>query len=161
VPFERLQDPYGRRFWPKFKGRDGCRTPLPWDSGPHAASAVPSRGCRSLPRTLALNVAAQDADPDSVLNFARGPSRCARMPRRCMRRHRLRHRIGRRHCARPAALRAARTGCALVCLFNLGEEALPVALPSLEAILLSGAVRRTATQTLLERNGFLIAELQR
>jgi alpha-glucosidase len=30
VPFERLQDPYGKTFWPEFKGRDGCRTPMPW-----------------------------------------------------------------------------------------------------------------------------------
>ncbi|MDU8945126.1 alpha-amylase family glycosyl hydrolase [Ovoidimarina sediminis] len=30
VAFEELQDPYGKRFWPKFKGRDGCRTPMPW-----------------------------------------------------------------------------------------------------------------------------------
>jgi len=31
IPFERLQDPYGIAFWPKFKGRDGCRTPMVWD----------------------------------------------------------------------------------------------------------------------------------
>lgn len=30
VPFEELQDPYGIRFWPKYHGRDGCRTPIPW-----------------------------------------------------------------------------------------------------------------------------------
>ncbi len=30
VSYEDLQDPYGIRFWPKFKGRDGCRTPMPW-----------------------------------------------------------------------------------------------------------------------------------
>lgn len=30
VPFEQLQDPYGIAFWPTFKGRDGCRTPMPW-----------------------------------------------------------------------------------------------------------------------------------
>ena len=30
VPYEDLQDPYGKRFWPKFRGRDGCRTPMPW-----------------------------------------------------------------------------------------------------------------------------------
>ncbi|MDP4486789.1 alpha-glucosidase family protein [Pseudoalteromonas piscicida] len=30
VAFEELQDPYGITFWPNFKGRDGCRTPLPW-----------------------------------------------------------------------------------------------------------------------------------
>ncbi|GAA5068896.1 alpha-glucosidase family protein [Roseibacterium beibuensis] len=32
VSYEDLQDPYGIRFWPKFKGRDGCRTPIPWIS---------------------------------------------------------------------------------------------------------------------------------
>jgi alpha-glucosidase len=30
VAFEDLQDPYGIQFWPEFKGRDGCRTPIPW-----------------------------------------------------------------------------------------------------------------------------------
>ncbi len=32
IAFEQLQDPYGVAFWPKFKGRDGCRTPMPWQS---------------------------------------------------------------------------------------------------------------------------------
>lgn len=31
IAFEDLQDPYGITFWPKFKGRDGCRTPMPWE----------------------------------------------------------------------------------------------------------------------------------
>ena len=36
VPFEALQDPYGIAFWPEFKGRDGCRTPMVWDdAAPH------------------------------------------------------------------------------------------------------------------------------
>ncbi|WP_298935084.1 alpha-glucosidase [uncultured Ruegeria sp.] len=30
VPFEKLQDPYGIEFWPEYKGRDGCRTPMVW-----------------------------------------------------------------------------------------------------------------------------------
>jgi alpha-glucosidase len=30
IAFEDLQDPYGIRFWPEFKGRDGCRTPMVW-----------------------------------------------------------------------------------------------------------------------------------
>jgi alpha-glucosidase len=30
VAFEDLRDPYGIAFWPKFRGRDGCRTPIPW-----------------------------------------------------------------------------------------------------------------------------------
>jgi alpha-glucosidase len=32
IAFEDLQDPYGITFWPTFKGRDGCRTPMPWQS---------------------------------------------------------------------------------------------------------------------------------
>jgi alpha-glucosidase len=30
VPFEKLQDPWGIAGWPVTKGRDGCRTPMPW-----------------------------------------------------------------------------------------------------------------------------------
>lgn len=30
IAFEDLQDPYGINLWPEFKGRDGCRTPMPW-----------------------------------------------------------------------------------------------------------------------------------
>ena len=31
LAFEDLQDPYGIEFWPEFKGRDGCRTPMVWE----------------------------------------------------------------------------------------------------------------------------------
>lgn len=31
IAFKDLQDPYGITFWPNFKGRDGCRTPIPWN----------------------------------------------------------------------------------------------------------------------------------
>ena len=32
VAFEDIQDPYGVEFWPEFKGRDGCRTPMVWEN---------------------------------------------------------------------------------------------------------------------------------
>jgi alpha-glucosidase len=32
LQFEDLRDPYGIRFWPGYKGRDGCRTPIPWQN---------------------------------------------------------------------------------------------------------------------------------
>lgn len=32
IAFDDLQDPYGIEFWPEFKGRDGCRTPMPWSA---------------------------------------------------------------------------------------------------------------------------------
>ncbi|GHF74324.1 alpha-amylase family glycosyl hydrolase [Seohaeicola zhoushanensis] len=30
LAFEDIQDPYGKEFWPEYKGRDGCRTPMVW-----------------------------------------------------------------------------------------------------------------------------------
>jgi alpha-glucosidase len=71
VPADRLRDPYGRRFWPRFKGRDGCRTPMPWDASAHAGFTTGEPWLPVDPVHLALNVAAQEADPDSVLHFAR------------------------------------------------------------------------------------------
>ncbi len=36
LSFEDLRDPFGIAFWPRFAGRDGCRTPMPWTAGaPH------------------------------------------------------------------------------------------------------------------------------
>ena len=72
VPFELLQDPYGITFWPEFKGRDGCRTPMPWTG--EAPNAGFTTGTPWLPVAephLAANVEKQDQDPDSMLNFQR------------------------------------------------------------------------------------------
>ncbi|MBI5447582.1 MAG: alpha glucosidase [Gammaproteobacteria bacterium] len=41
VPFEKMRDPYGIRFYPEFKGRDGCRTPMPWTSEGGFSQAEP------------------------------------------------------------------------------------------------------------------------
>ena len=36
LTFEDLTDPFGIAFWPEFKGRDGCRTPMVWQQdAPH------------------------------------------------------------------------------------------------------------------------------
>ncbi len=32
LTYDDLRDPYGIEFWPEFKGRDGCRTPMVWDA---------------------------------------------------------------------------------------------------------------------------------
>lgn len=67
VPYESLRDPYGIAFWPNFKGRDGCRTPMPWDDSAHAgfSPADPWLPIDGKHKTLA--VARQEVDPDSVL----------------------------------------------------------------------------------------------
>lgn len=71
VPFEALQDPYGKVFWPKFKGRDGCRTPMPW-SGEDSAGFSEGQPWLPIPDAhRAISVAAQESDPHSVLNVVR------------------------------------------------------------------------------------------
>lgn len=72
VPFERLQDPIGKSFWPKFKGRDGCRTPMPWTGqAPHGGFSNVEPWLPVDGRHLALNVAEQEISPKSVLSVAR------------------------------------------------------------------------------------------
>ena len=36
LTYEDLQDPFGVNLWPEVKGRDGCRTPMPWQDAPNA-----------------------------------------------------------------------------------------------------------------------------
>ena len=64
LAFEDLQDPYGIEFWPEFKGRDGCRTPMVWvtDNADGRLYHAASPGCRSRRRIWPLSVAAQDRD---------------------------------------------------------------------------------------------------
>ncbi len=71
VPFEQLQDPYGIAFWPNFKGRDGCRTPMPWNAEPQAgfSSGQPWLPVPEMHRAHA--VATQEHDSASVLQAFR------------------------------------------------------------------------------------------
>lgn len=72
LPFEALQDPYGIAFWPEFKGRDGCRTPMPWDGKqPHAGFTSGQPWLPVPPEHAASAVAAQDHESHSALNVAR------------------------------------------------------------------------------------------
>ena len=71
LEFDELTDPPGIRFWPEYKGRDGCRTPMPWTK---ARNAGFTRGTPWLPvkaPQAARNVAGQERDAGSVLAFYR------------------------------------------------------------------------------------------
>jgi len=72
LAYEDLQDPVGLTFWPESKGRDGCRTPMVWNSD------LPYTGFSERPSWLPvpsahipLAVNEQEKDGDSVLLFAR------------------------------------------------------------------------------------------
>ena len=72
IPFERLQDPEAIANWPLTLSRDGARTPLPWEAS--ASEAGFTTAIPWLPlgeENLGRAVNAQEADPDSLLNFTR------------------------------------------------------------------------------------------
>ncbi len=71
VPFELLQDPYGVTFWPTFKGRDGCRTPMPWSDTEQAGFSDATPWLPVAESHAARNVATQEREPASVLNAVR------------------------------------------------------------------------------------------
>ena len=72
IAFEDLRDPYGIRFWPSFKGRDGCRTPMPWSANDENAGFSATKPWLPVPpehRARAVDV--QQGDRRSVLAFYR------------------------------------------------------------------------------------------
>ncbi len=72
IKFEDLQDPTGIQFWPQYKGRDGCRTPMPWDASLENAGFGAGKPWLPIePAHQQVSAAAQESDPGSVLNFYR------------------------------------------------------------------------------------------
>jgi alpha-glucosidase len=72
LAFEDLRDPYGIRFWPAFKGRDGCRTPMPWAKGADHAGFSTAKPWLPIPDAhKARAVDALESDRRSVLHFYR------------------------------------------------------------------------------------------
>jgi len=72
IAFQDLEDPWGIEFWPDFKGRDGCRTPMPWSSSQSNGGFSPVKPWLPLPQEhLALAVDEQEKDPSSVLQTFR------------------------------------------------------------------------------------------
>lgn len=72
VAYEDIQDPYGKPFWPEYKGRDGCRLPMVWNQ--HELHAGFSKEKTWLPvdaNQLPMAVKQQQTDKQSVLNRTR------------------------------------------------------------------------------------------
>jgi alpha-glucosidase len=67
---EDVKDPVGRTGWPKDKGRDGERTPMQWDASPNAGFSTATKTWLPVPPSASrYNVAIEERDPDSILNF--------------------------------------------------------------------------------------------
>jgi alpha-glucosidase len=120
---DQLKDPVGDLYYPLFKGRDGCRTPMPWDAA--KANFGFSSGTPWLPlgpQHRALAVSEQEKDPASALNVFRA----------------MMHQRAATDSLRtgdltlmdaPLPVIAFRRGEDVLCVFNLGPEAMRWAVP--------------------------------
>ncbi|NBE09210.1 alpha-glucosidase [Paragemmobacter ruber] len=66
--FDELTDPQGIAFWPEPVGRDNTRTPMVWDGSENGGFSTGKPWLPVKAPQRARNVAAQAADPNSVLN---------------------------------------------------------------------------------------------
>jgi alpha-glucosidase len=76
---EDVKDPIGRSGWPKEKGRDGERTPMQWSEERNAGFSVAEKTWLPVPPTYKeFNVAREQKDPNSLLNFYKAMLRLRR-----------------------------------------------------------------------------------
>ena len=129
VPFDRLTDPSGLAGWPLYKGRDGCRTPFPWDGElPNGGFSRTEPWLPADPAQAARSAAAQTGEAGSMLELARALI--------AWRRATAAVRAGAMTLlAAPDAVIAFSRGEGLACAFNPGIEP--------QAVRLDGAVVRT------------------
>ncbi|MFN2305893.1 MAG: alpha-glucosidase [Paracoccaceae bacterium] len=72
LTYEDLQDPYGIEFWPEFKGRDGCRTPMVWDHSNQNAGFSADRPWLPVPNDhYSHSVSVQEDEPGALLHHYR------------------------------------------------------------------------------------------
>lgn len=126
VAFEDLQDPYGIEFWPEFKGRDGCRTPMVWEASNQNGDFTTGQPWLPVSHEhLHRTVAHQEDDPAAIL-------------------HHYRRAIAFRH-AQPALAKGdhdgvksngsivhftrSHDGATIFCAFNLSDQPATMAMP--------------------------------
>ena len=129
IPYEQLVDPYGIAFWPQFKGRDGCRTPMPWRGDKDQAGFTESAQNPWLPipaehKASAVNV--QDEDPNSVFHETRALIAFHRTETAF-------HSSQIHLVDSPDDLLVFERGAgenAMLCIFNLSDQSIPFELPA-------------------------------
>ncbi len=72
IALQDLQDPYGVEFWPEFKGRDGCRSPMVWAaSNQNGGFSTGTPWLPVSPDHLSMSVASQEQNLSSSLHHYR------------------------------------------------------------------------------------------
>jgi alpha-glucosidase len=68
---DEILDPPGKLYWPFYKGRDGCRSPMQWNAEVNAGFSTVKPWLPVHPNYIQRNVDARRADPRSLLNLTR------------------------------------------------------------------------------------------
>ncbi len=135
LAFDDLQDPYGIRFWPEFKGRDGCRTPMVWTSDtPNGGFSSTEPWLPIAPEHLTKAVSTQENSAISLLAHYRRMIKF-RKYHKALRKGKLT--LINDNTEALTFLRTY-TDETLFCAFNLGAEALDLTLPKGEWHALDG-----------------------
>jgi alpha-glucosidase len=66
-----ILDPPGKKYWPFYKGRDGCRSPMQWNASENGGFSKVRPWLPVHPNYTHRNVAGQETDQGSMLNFTR------------------------------------------------------------------------------------------
>ncbi|MDX5366274.1 MAG: alpha-glucosidase C-terminal domain-containing protein, partial [Alphaproteobacteria bacterium] len=126
LDWDDIHDPVGDLYYPWMKGRDGCRTPMPWEAKPAGAGFTTGKPWLPIPdyhKVRAVDV--QAADESSVLAHAREVV--------AFRKAHLALRLGEISFldaeGKLLAFTREEEGEKLICVFNLGTEAASFVLP--------------------------------
>ncbi len=150
LAYDELDDPQGKQFWPETKGRDGCRTPMVWDTAaPNAGFSTGRPWLPVKPPQAARHVAGQVGRERSVLEFYR------RMLRLRRESEALRTGATRFFDTDEPVLTFAR-GDEVLCVFNLSQEAQAIDLRGEGTIMIAEAADRQDSRLTLGANGFAI-----
>lgn len=66
-----IMDPPGKRYWPIFKTRDGCRSPMQWNANQYSGFSEVKPWLKVHQDYLTRNVETQKLDPDSIFHLTR------------------------------------------------------------------------------------------
>jgi alpha-glucosidase len=127
LAYEDLVDPYGIEFWPEFKGRDGCRTPMVWQGSAHLGGfSTAQRAWLPVPADHLLKAPdIQEKQNDSVLHHYRSTLKF-RSAHKALSKGTIRT-----HDAPDGVLMFSRAaeGEEILCVYNMTQSPVEVALP--------------------------------
>ncbi len=66
-----ILDPAGRKYWPLYKGRDGCRSPMQWSAELYAGFSTAQPWMKVHTNYSSRNVETQQDDQNTLFNFYR------------------------------------------------------------------------------------------